>query len=902
MSLTESQLQFAAEFIALVVSSSLLALIILRPDLQPTSVRSGRRRLRLTRTRSGLAALALSATGGAAFVHGSLLINGSDVRWIGAGRAAAAALLALAFPYLGALGVSRGRLGGALMQAGFMAWLAAGAVEAGSGPAYATDGLLVAGSVLIAVAMLRVARRSIAVRVAAGGAVALLLVVIVLALALSAVISSRLQSEELGRLSSGASADNSALTHGLSTSNASRQLEAFLSASFPASATNPLFDFVSADVAVRTPATEAIRAKLDALQKGSSPAILAYADPTGDRVIVPGQSLPVVSNGFDGQPDLRPSSCEVGRQGLFEAAGQLYEVADTPVCATVGGVKLGVAIVADPVDNAYVAQLGTDPAVAIALVSGRNVFANLGVSRSLAEYEDGSFPSAPAQSVARSVGGRYAAIATLPVTSGAGAQRVDLLLSESSRAVLSTRDQLFRTLFLIAFGGTILALGLAIFTGDRITVGLRRLTKASADVTAGDVSVRAGVRGEDEVATLGSAFDAMVDSVTAQSVALQHAAEDEARLRNRLQAIVAGMNDALVAVDFYGRITEFNRAAVTLTGVPVERALGARFDKIIRLLDDEGQPIEGRRLRVGSRGLVLTGRVGGAAGETPVAVSSGVLRGPSGEIAGTVLVLRDMRREQEVEQMKTEFLSRIGHELRTPLTGILGYADILLRRPVPEDRARVWHDEILQSARRLLRIVEMLEFFASEGAGRVVLRPEAVDVRAVVNGIASAWSERLPPNLTLGRRLPSGEALVTADPRWLSLAVDELIDNAVKFSPDGGRIVIRVTPAPESVEVSVADQGMGMTAQHYDELFGEFVQGDQSDTRRFGGLGLGLAVVRRVVEGHGGTIACRSTPGRGTTVTINLPACPDGTTHRETSPAAGSGRRRGSPTAEGERS
>jgi PAS domain S-box-containing protein len=334
------------------------------------------------------------------------------------------------------------------------------------------------------------------------------------------------------------------------------------------------------------------------------------------------------------------------------------------------------------------------------------------------------------------------------------------------------------------------------------------------------------------------------------------------------------MTDALVAVDSYSRITDFNRAAVELFGVDAESALGAGVGQVIRLRNEEGAPIGRQLLQPSGRITALMARVVREGHEIPVAVSSGALRGPAGESVGTVLVFRDMRREQEVERMKTEFLSRIGHELRTPLTGILGYADILLRRPVNEQMARAWYEDILQSARRLLRIVEMLEFFASEGAGRAVLRPGTVDVRALVNGIASSWSGRLPPNLTLGRRMPRSETVVTADQRWLTLAVDELIDNAVKFSPEGGRILIKVEADDLSVEISVSDQGMGMTAQHHEVIFGDFVQGDNSDTRRFGGLGLGLAVVRRVVEGHGGTITCRSAPGRGTTFVIGLPMWP----------------------------
>src|SRR5207302_11333454 len=118
-------------------------------------------------------------------------------------------------------------------------------------------------------------------------------------------------------------------------------------------------------------------------------------------------------------------------------------------------------------------------------------------------------------------------------------------------------------------------------------------------------------------------------------------------------------------------------------------------------------------------------------GAIPVAVSAGALRGPANELAGNVLVLRDLRREREIERMNTEFLSRVGHELRTPLTGILGYSEMLLRHDVDPERRRVWHEEVVHASKRLLRIVEMVEFVASAGAGRVLLRPEHVDVRTI---------------------------------------------------------------------------------------------------------------------------------------------------------------------------
>ena len=226
--------------------------------------------------------------------------------------------------------------------------------------------------------------------------------------------------------------------------------------------------------------------------------------------------------------------------------------------------------------------------------------------------------------------------------------------------------------------------------------------------------------------------------------------------------------------------------------------------------------------------------------------------------------------------MKTEFLSRVGHELRTPLAGIVGFARLLATRVVPAKQARGWHHEILEQSKRLERIVEMLEFFASSGAGRVPLRPAPLDLRELVHDVAAQWGERLDGTHSLVRRVARDTPSVMGDRRWLGRALDELLDNAVKFSPGGGRVALAVAPVEGGgdVEVSVTDQGKGMTESERAQAFGEFVQGDSSDTRPFAGLGLGLSLVQRVAEGHGGRVACRSEPGKGSKLSILLPVLP----------------------------
>jgi signal transduction histidine kinase len=197
--------------------------------------------------------------------------------------------------------------------------------------------------------------------------------------------------------------------------------------------------------------------------------------------------------------------------------------------------------------------------------------------------------------------------------------------------------------------------------------------------------------------------------------------------------------------------------------------------------------------------------------------------------------------------------------------------------------------------------VEMLEFFASSGAGRVLLRPEPLDVQQLLESVVGPWSERLAAPSTIARRIADDIPEINGDRRWLALAIDELIDNAVKFSLGGAQVTVTAGVAmgrpphepprflgpgasapsangPGSVrvlEISVMDRGKGMTPEEQATAFSEFVQGDSSDTRQFGGLGLGLSLVQRVVEGHGGTVRCTSLSGRGSTFTIVLPLPPE---------------------------
>lgn len=854
MPASAAQTQFAAEFALFLVVLAGLALVALRPEL-------------LTAGRAARAALAAGflALGVSAFLHGSLLVEGANHPVIVALRAAGLAGLIVGGRRWRPTGISRQ-----------LFWAAVGVLAVAlaatlAGAASLAAGTRALGALVLGAALLVGSRRSIAARVAASAAATLLLVVLVLSVALSAVVASTVREEFLLRLDARASAEATAIEN--------TSVDAIEKARLTAAALA-----VRGEELTKVAQTGGPSLVLDLDLKRISDSFvsnlaLAYITETG-RVVssarlapetfVPIAAGPVVSSAISARAE-RASIEAIDHHAL--ALG----VAPVVGLGPGGRVQaLGAVVAAAVLDDAYLQRRANDdPALSLALFTRGGPVARFG------PVPDASIGSTVAEQVLsrgtaiRSVaGGRF--LAGRAVDGPDGRPVLALVASTPTTLVDETRESLFRTLFLIALGGTFLALLLASIVGDRISSGLRRLTTAAEAIQVGELGVRAGIRSEDEVGVLSAAFDSMVDSIEEKTAALRRAADDETRLRNRLEAIVAGMGEALVAVDALGRVTEFNQAAEELLGVTASEVRGRHIAEVLVARGDDGSDLAARLGGPAPQRWSTLATVRDAGGaDVPVALSTGALRGPRSEVAGAVVVLRDLRREREVERMKTEFLSRVGHELRTPVTKIMAPAQLLASRAVPPERAREFHQSIYESAKELARIVEMLEFFASLGAGREILRPEPVHPRDLLADVAARRGAQPGDGHVIRQHVARDLPDILADRRWLTLSIDELVDNAVKFSPQGGRISLAAALVDNgkgpTVEISVADKGIGMAPEELERVFAEWTQGDESDTRTFGGLGLGLALVKRVAESHGGTVTCVTAPGKGSKFSILLP-------------------------------
>lgn len=576
---------------------------------------------------------------------------------------------------------------------------------------------------------------------------------------------------------------------------------------------------------------------------------------------------------------IEESSSRHEAAGVVKAGHSITVMSVRAVMAPGGGGLAGVVAAGRWIDAQTITSMGpnTGPERASLLVDKRVVATGLPghPAHILPAEARRAVRSGHETSVVAQIGHRTYLSAFVALSDAGGHRVATLALSVPASAAASSEDAVTRGLFLATMAVAVMALGLAWLSGRRITRPIQRLTLTAAAVREGNLAAKAQVSGTDEIGQLGETFNEMTSSLVRMTDDLREAVRQEYDLRSRIETIIESMADGLVAVDKDGMVLAFNREMVLLSGTSPDEAIGRPVEDVVGVLDAEGENLQlplTSTLETSLGGVFLARKEGNP---VPVAITTAVLRDGSGKVAGGVAVIRDLTREREVERMKSQFLSNISHELRTPLTPIKGYAQMLGRADIPTEKAGQFAKGIAEYAARLERIVELLVDFAALEGGRLEPKQRAVDIVELVGGLAYEWSKRASAHDVIVF-LPNSSPKVVGDARLLRRSIDEVIDNAVKFSPEGGTITVQVRSITTDegsgmIEIAISDEGIGIEQEDLPRIFTDFQQLDGSATRSYGGLGLGLSFVRRIVEAHYGRVQVESEPGQGTTLTILVP-------------------------------
>lgn len=449
----------------------------------------------------------------------------------------------------------------------------------------------------------------------------------------------------------------------------------------------------------------------------------------------------------------------------------------------------------------------------------------------------------------------------LPVIADAqlmGYVRVSLPLN-----VIDNRlTQLRITIFICGLIAAGLALVVGFYFAKHFSDPLRRMIQAAQAISQGDYNRRIRIRQSDEMGKLADAFNRMAKTCAERVI-------DITTERDRLEKILTGMAEGVIGVDEQQNIVHINQAAATLLGVSKEACIGKRIWGHIRI-DEITQALE---QALSSHAVVRTRmHMASIGSECIVDIYVAALGTRVDEVAGAVIVLNDISELDRLERVRRDFVANASHELKTPITAIRGFTETLLDdHSMEEDVRQRFIEKIHEQNLRLSALVTdliTLSRLESDHSQRL----HCFDLLEVVNQSVTCVSTICrEEQLALTVESPDKPILIDADKQLIGQMIDNLIGNAIKYTPAGGSIVVHIEHDDAHVVLTVSDTGIGIGPEHQQRVFERFYRIDKARSRQLGGTGLGLSIVKNIVEQHGGHVSLHSAVGRGSVFTVTLP-------------------------------
>ncbi|WP_100011672.1 cell wall metabolism sensor histidine kinase WalK [Lentibacillus sediminis] len=411
--------------------------------------------------------------------------------------------------------------------------------------------------------------------------------------------------------------------------------------------------------------------------------------------------------------------------------------------------------------------------------------------------------------------------------------------------------------------GSLLAIAVSAIIGvivaRTITKPISEMRRQAQTMARGDFTQKVNVYSKDEIGLLADTFNDL-------NSRLKHSYATIEEEQLKLSSVLSNMSDGVIATDNAGAVTLMNDAAGRLIGHNPDDMRGKDLIDVLQLeekvvdmteLHDSGSMI----IDFSSEDQFFL-----------VRANFSTIVDEEGDISGFISVISDVTEQEKAEQEQREFVSNVSHELRTPLTTMKSYLEAL------NDGA--WEDKEIAprflhvtqtETDRMIRMVNDLLQLSKMDAEEYPLQKERADFIDYFHQVIDRFEMNLPEHISLKRSLPSGRYHVWMDKDKMTQVLDNIITNAIKYSPEGGEINLKVEAKRHYLLVSVRDEGMGISYDKVEKIFERFYRADKARTRKLGGTGLGLAISKELVEAHHGKIWATSKEGKGTTILFTLP-------------------------------
>ncbi|RDW15218.1 cell wall metabolism sensor histidine kinase WalK [Oceanobacillus arenosus] len=411
--------------------------------------------------------------------------------------------------------------------------------------------------------------------------------------------------------------------------------------------------------------------------------------------------------------------------------------------------------------------------------------------------------------------------------------------------------------------GSLLAISVSAFIGilvaRTITKPIMEMREQAQTMAKGDFTQKVNVFGKDEIGQLSEAFNDL-------NSRLKHSYSTIEEERRKLSSILSNMSDGVIATDTAGIITLMNEPAGRLFGEDPDDLIG---DSLLDVLQLDEKIVDISELQ-DSGSMILDFSEDNEI--YLIRANFSTVSDDEDEITGFISVISDVTEQEKIEQERRDFVSNVSHELRTPLTTMKSYIEALT------DGA--WQDKEIaprflgvaqDETDRMIRMVNDLLQLSKMDSNEYPLHKERTEFITYFHQVIDRFEMHIPEHIELVRELPKGKFNVWIDKDKMTQVLDNIISNAIKYSPEGGKIQLKVENKRHYLQVSIRDEGLGIAYDKLEKIFERFYRADRARSRKLGGTGLGLAISKELVEAHHGRIWARSKEGRGTTIIFTLP-------------------------------